>query len=139
MDRVVPAAPPAVDAVGLSETVPVDSEGVAWLLSGLQPTSSVHVVLADQAWRLRFEPSLAPPTSRVILRCETSTGWGLDDPDLIDRHWHRPPYALAIQLVRYTANPAVREVLDNAVIGTRGSRVAFETRLLTAAARLVRD
>jgi hypothetical protein len=139
MDRVLPAASDATDAAAAPDTAPASLENVTWLVSGLRPTSAVQEILADQVWRLRFEPSLAPPTSRVILRCETTTGWGLDDPELIECHWHRPPYVLPIQLVRYAPQSALREVLDSAVVVTRGSRVAFEDRVVKVAARLVRD
>jgi hypothetical protein len=82
-------------------------------------------------------PSAATPYPRSLLRLETADGKDLCDPTVMQQYWHQPPYAMSLRLVSYAPYSSAGTVLDNAVIGTRGDRHLFESRLERTAARLI--
>lgn len=88
-------------------------------------------------------PAHAPVGERSpdpgIVRVETAQGRPVSDTAAIDAHWHRPPYAMSLRLVRYRAGTAAPEVMDEAVIGTRGDREGFRRHVRETADRLMRD
>jgi len=116
---------------------------VVVVLAGVDNSEIVDAALGDtaltEAVMMRFEPSCTAPCDAVLWRLETADGESLNQPDLLKRHWHRPPYALTVRLVRYQAGSTVPEILDEATIGTRGSRAAFRAAADRLAMRLVRD
>ncbi len=73
-----------------------------------------------------------------MLRLEAMDGSPLSD-EQVGRHWHRPPYALPLRLARYAPLAVEPEVLDIAVIGTRGKRSEFDAHVDAIAARLIED
>jgi len=110
-----------------------------FLLAGLEPTLSVRTELGEESSRLRFEPHLIPPCAASILRVEAGAGWALNDPTVMSTYWHRPPYVMPIELVQYESQSAIRQVIDRAVISTRGARTEFRQAADRVAALLVRD
>lgn len=113
------------------------------VVAGIDRSNIVAAALADPALAESivptFEPACSPPCDAVLWRCETAAGQPLNAPGFIGRHWHRPPYALTIRLVRYQPGSSTPEVLDEGTIGTRGRRDAFAASVDRLAMRMVRD
>jgi hypothetical protein len=88
----------------------------------------------------RPEPGVAA-TGRPsdLLRLEDAAGRPFDPIAAVEAHWQRPPYALAIRLVRHAPGTTAGETLDEAVIGTRGPRRQVRDRIEATAARMWRD
>jgi hypothetical protein len=79
-----------------------------------------------------------PPHPLELLRIEGIDGSPLGN-DQIRRCWHRPPYALPLRLARYSPQSVESDLLDFAVIGTRGERREFSARVEAIVARLIED
>jgi hypothetical protein len=113
------------------------------VLAGVDSSRIVDAALADTALTEvalpRFEPACSPPCDALLWRLETATGMSLNQPGLLARHWHRPPYALTMRLVQYQPNSIVPEVLDEGTLGTRGSLTLFKAAVDRLAMRFVRD
>jgi len=116
--------------------IPLSSALGAPVVAGLEPSKTMRAALSDLD--VRFEPQTMPPQARILLRMETSTGQPLDRRT-IATCWHRPPYTLTLRLARYEPGSTVAEGIDEAVIGTRGTRDEFRLHLERTAALLVRD
>src|SRR5947209_3691202 len=80
---------------------------------------ALHNVGMQRATLVRHHPGAAPPYPQELLRIEELDGSPLSN-ERIGRHWHQPPYALPLRLARYAPMSVEPEVLDLAVIGTRG-------------------
>ncbi len=80
-----------------------------------------------------------PPYPSHLLRLEDVDGRPMNDPAIFRRYWHKPPYAMPLHLVSYPPYTSTGTIIDNAVIGTRGSRREFESRVERIATRLVED
>jgi hypothetical protein len=92
------------------------------------------------ARRPRHVNATADPTrASAPLRLEDGAGCALDVTANLALHWHRPPYAMALRVVRDAAEGTGPEILDEAVIGTRGSRAELLERIEAVGARLLRD
>jgi hypothetical protein len=115
------------------------SRGVPILLAGLDPSAPVLAALGDSSAQLCFAPELSPPAPDTMLRLETAAGDPVNNARLLAACWHRPPYSLAIRLVRYGPGSSVREVIDQAIVGTRDTRAGFQTTVERASAMLVND
>jgi hypothetical protein len=113
------------------------------VLAGIDASEIVDAALADAALTevamLRFEPACTPPCDALLWRLETASGQSLNQPGLLGRHWHRPPYAMTIRLVQYQPGSMVPQILDEGTLGTRGPRSAFKTAIDRLVTRLVRD
>jgi hypothetical protein len=113
------------------------------VLAGIDSSEIVDAALDDAALTevamVRFEPTCTAPCDATLWRLETAAGEGLNQPGLIAHHWHRPPYAMTVRLVRYPPGSQVPEILDEGTIGTRGPRPAFRAAIERLAMRFVRD
>jgi hypothetical protein len=98
----------------------------------------LHEVGMQHATLVRFNIGARPPVPDELLRFEDLDGSALTG-ERIGERWHHPPYALPLKLVRYAPLSAEREVLDVAVISTRGKRSEFVARIERTAGRLVED
>jgi hypothetical protein len=98
---------------------------------------ALHDIGRQHQTLVEHNPAATPPHPRPLLRLQLSDGTALCDAALIRKYWHQPPYAMAIQLVSYAPYSASGTVIDSAVIGTRGNRRIFESRLERTVARLV--
>ena len=111
-------------------------------VAGFNVTGGVREALHDagmlHATLVRYHAQAEPPYPHELLRLEALDGSPLSN-DQIARCWHRPPYALPLRLVRYAPLSAVPEVLDFAVVGTRGKRSEFAARVECIVARLIED
>jgi hypothetical protein len=116
---------------------------VVVVLAGVDSSEIVDAALGDTALTdtvmVRFEPNCTAPCDALLWRLETASGESLNQPGLVARHWHRPPYALTVRLVRYQPGSQVPEILDEGTIGTRGPRAAFRAAADRLAMRFVRD
>lgn len=126
MDMIVPGR-----AVALGTPQPTP------LIAGLVPSTVLR--LAAKGDTARLVPNYAPPCPEPLLRLESADAVALNAVDVIATHWHRPPYAMLVRLVFYAPGSRDGQVLDEAVISTRGSRDAFQQRLESTAMRLVQD
>ena len=124
--------------------MPIDG-GQSWrdvAIAGPSLTGSVREMLHDVGMRhatlVRYHSNAAPPYPHELLRIEAMDGSPLSDLQ-IGRRWHRPPYALPLRLARYAPLSVEPEVLDFAVIGTRGERSEFGARVESIVARLMED
>lgn len=112
-------------------------------LAGIDATATLRAALDDAPAtaraKLRLDPTISPPSPHELLRLELADGRPLNHSAAVSETWHKPPYAVAVRLARYQPGAEAAEVLDEAVIGTRGSRKEYRMRLETTAARLVRD
>ncbi|MDR3529387.1 MAG: hypothetical protein P4L90_02345 [Rhodopila sp.] len=122
---------------------PIRKSPAVVVLAGIDSSEIVDAALADtaltEAAMPRFEPACTPPCDALLWRLETASGESLNRPGLLDRHWHRRPYAMTLRLVEYQAGSAVPEILDEGTIGTRGPRTAFMAAADRLAMRFVRD
>jgi hypothetical protein len=113
------------------------------VLAGIDSSEIVNAALGDtalaEAAMVRFEPSCTAPCDALLWRLETASGESLNQPGLVTRHWHRPPYAMTVRLVRYQPASRLPEILDEGTIGTRGPRAAFRAAVDRLAMRFVRD
>jgi hypothetical protein len=113
------------------------------VLGGIDSSEIVDAALGDtaltEAVMPRFEPTCTPPCDALLWRLETSAGKSLNERGLLERHWHRPPYALTVRLVQYQPGSMEPEILDEATMGTRGSRGVFKASVDRLVMRLVRD
>jgi len=113
------------------------------VLAGIDQSHIVEAALADPALAetmvLRFEPDCSAPCDALLWRLETASGDSLSHARLLQRHWHRRPYALTLQLVQYAPGSTTPEILDTGTIGTRVPRGTFLTAVDRLAMRLVRD
>jgi hypothetical protein len=109
------------------------------VIAGLAPNPALRAMLAQTCPGLRLDPDLTPPQPTGLLRLETDAGQPLHHPGVLSRAWHRRPYALPLRLVAYAPGETVPEVIDHAVIGTRGPREAFLAHVDATALRLVED
>jgi hypothetical protein len=113
------------------------------VLAGLNDSPIVDAALADSAVTdaavLRFEPGCSAPCDALLWRLETQTGACLNQPGLLRRHWHRPPYAMTVRLVQYRPGGTTADILDEGTIGTRGSKSAFLASADRLSMRMVRD
>ncbi|MDR3538825.1 MAG: hypothetical protein P4L71_20180 [Acetobacteraceae bacterium] len=107
------------------------------LIAGLVPSTVLRLAAAGDT--VRLAPHHAPPCPEPLLRLETGDGVPLNGRDVIATHWHRPPYAMLMRLSFYAPGSFVPQILDEAVISTRGSRDAFQVRVESTALRLVED
>ena len=73
------------------------------------------------------------------LRLEDAAGREFDPAAALNAHWQRPPYAMTIRLVHRQHDQDGPGVIDEAVIGTRGSRAAVRDRIEATMARMWRD
>lgn len=126
MDTIVPGA-----------VAPIGAPQPTALIAGLVPSAVLRLAALGDA--VRLAPHHAPPIPEPLLRLETGDGVSLNARNVVATHWHRPPYTMLLRLVFYPPNSRDGQVLDEAVIGTRGSRDAFQQRLETTATRLVED
>jgi hypothetical protein len=113
------------------------------VLAGIDGSEIVDAALTDtaltDATMLRFEPGCAAPCDALLWRLETAAGEALNEPGLLGRAWHRPPYALTLRLVQYQPGISEPEILDEGTLGTRGPRGAFKAATDRMAMRFVRD
>jgi hypothetical protein len=113
------------------------------VLAGIDHSEIVNAALADpsltEAAIPRFEPACTPPCDALLWRLEIASGHSLNQPGLLRRLWHRPPYAVTLRLVQYQPGSVVPETLDEGTLGTRGSFPAFTAALNRLAMRFVRD
>ena len=113
------------------------------VLAGIDNSAIVDAALADTALTEaivpRFEPACTPPCDALVWRLETASGESLNQPGLLLRHWHRPPYAVTVRLVQYQAGSVLPEILDEGTLGTRGPRASFKAAVDRLAMRFVRD
>ncbi|MDQ2801615.1 MAG: hypothetical protein M3Y41_02590, partial [Pseudomonadota bacterium] len=79
------------------------------------------------------------PATECRLQLEDGYGRPLDASRAVATHWHRPPYAMMLRLVRHAQGASEPEIVDQAVVGTRGSREEFRRRLALTAERLRKD
>jgi hypothetical protein len=122
---------------------PVRKPPVVAMLSGIDSGEIVNAALADPSLAevviLRFEPSCSPPCDALLWRLETAAGKSLNDVGLLERHWHRAPYAMTFRLVQYQPGSTVPEILDEGTVGTRGTKASFQLAVNRVAMRFVRD
>ncbi|HEY0181714.1 MAG TPA: hypothetical protein VGC09_02805 [Rhodopila sp.] len=113
------------------------------VLAGVDSSEIVDAALADtaltEAVLPRFEPGCSAPCDAVLWRLETASGDSLNQPGLLRRHWHRPPYAMTLQLVQYQPGSTERQILDEGTLGTRGAWLVFKAAVDRLAMRFVRD
>lgn len=102
------------------------------LRDDLHRTGMQHRIL------LRHDTRAEPPYPNELLRIEDLEGLPLTRLTL-RTCWHRPPYAFPFRLVRYAPMSETSEVLDTAVIGTRGKYREFLGRLERTIALLLSD
>jgi len=102
------------------------------LRDGLHRAGMQHRML------VRHDAGGGPPYPNELLRIEDLDGLPLSRKPA-RTFWHRPPYALPFRLVRYAPMSEKAEVLDTAVIGTRGKFPEFLGGLERTIALLVRD
>ena len=136
-----------MDATGhdhRDRVMPIDG-GQSWrkvAIAGPSLTGSVPDMLHDVGMRhatlVHYHSNASPPYAHELLRVEAMDGSPLSDFQ-IGRRWHRPPYALPLRLARYAPLSVEPEVLDFAVIGTRGERSEFGARVESIVARLIED
>jgi hypothetical protein len=107
------------------------------VLAGLAPSPVVRDTLAARCPGIRLQRDRQPPHRDGMLRVETASGRPFHQA--LAGSWHRPPYTLASRLARYAPGSALPEVLDHAVIGTRGERDAFYRHAEQTALRMVAD
>ncbi|MGE0224538.1 MAG: hypothetical protein AB7F35_31370 [Acetobacteraceae bacterium] len=115
------------------------SPGTPLLLAGISPSAMVLDALGEHANGVGFAPDLTPPAPTTMLRLETVHGDPVNAPHVFAACWHRPPYALTIQLVCYGPGSSVREIVDQATIGTKGDRAAVQSAIERASMMLVAD
>jgi hypothetical protein len=112
-------------------------------VAGLDATPSLKASFDDlpepAKSTLCLDPAISPPAPYELLRLELADGRPVNHPTTISQTWHYPPYAIGLRLVRYHPGNESGEVIDEAVIDTRGNRDEYRMRLQTIAARLVRD
>src|SRR4051794_14409371 len=93
------------------------------VLTGIDTSYIVEAALTDPALAetmvLRFEPECSAPCDALLWRLETASGDSLSHAGLLQRHWHRSPYALTLQLVQYAPGSTIPEILDAGTIGMR--------------------
>ena len=99
---------------------------------------ALHNVGMLNATLVRYHARAELPYPHELLRLEELDGSPLSN-DQIARRWHQSPYAIPLRLVRYAPLCVEPEVLDFAVIGTRGKRSEFALRVEGIVARLVED
>ena len=113
------------------------------VLGGIDRCEIVDAALRDtavtEAAMVRLEPTCTPPCDALLWRLETASAKSLNNPGLLARHWHRPPFALTIRLVQYQPGSIVPEILDEGTLGTRGSHAMFTAAVNRLAMRFVRD
>jgi hypothetical protein len=113
------------------------------VLAGIDGSEIVDAALTDtaltDATMLRFEPGCAAPCDALLWRLETAAGEALNEPGLLGRAWHRPPYALTLRLAQYQPGISEPEILDEGTLGTRGPRGSFKAAADRMAMRFVRD
>jgi hypothetical protein len=113
------------------------------VLAGIDPSPIVEAALTDAALAeaavLRFEPGCSAPCDALLWRLETAAGHSLNKPGLLNRYWHRRPYALTVRLVQYLPGSTNPDTLDEGTIGTKGTRNAFLSAVDRLAMRFVRD
>jgi hypothetical protein len=87
------------------------------VLTGIDQSHIVEAALADPALAetmvLRFEPDCSAPCDALLWRLETASGDSLSHARLLQRHWHRRPYALTLQLVQYAPGSTTPEILQS--------------------------
>ena len=110
---------------------------VAGFEAGPTTRQALHDIGLQHQTLVQHHPAATPPYPRHLLRLQVSDGTALSDAALIRQFWHQPPYAMALQLVSYAPHSSLGTVVDGAVIGTRGDRRIFETRVERTAARLI--
>jgi hypothetical protein len=110
-------------------------------VSGFEAGQTTRQVLHDVGLQhetlIQHHPAATPPYPRHLLCLQTFDGTALSDPALIRQYWHQPPYAMALQLISYAPYSPLGRIVDGAVIGTRGDRRTFESRVERTAARLI--
>ncbi len=123
----------------------VRTQAVGWRsvsVAGCWLTGAVREVLHEAGMQhrtlVRCNTRAEPPYPEELLRVEEIDGTPLTG-ERLDAHWHQPPYALPLRLARYAALSSEPDVLDCAVIGTRGSRSDLVAGLQRTGARLVED
>jgi hypothetical protein len=99
---------------------------------------ALHTVGMLHGTSVRYDALAKLPYPHELLRLEELDGSPLSN-DRIASRWHHPPYALPLRLVRYAPQSDEPEVLDFAVIGTRGKRSEFAARVECIVARLIGD
>jgi len=113
------------------------------VLAGIDNSLIVEAALADaalgEAAVLRFEPHCSAPCDAILWRLETAAGESLNQPGVLNRHWHRQPYAVTLRLVQYLPGSTTPDILDEGTLGTRGSRATFQAAVERLAMRFVRD
>jgi len=113
------------------------------VLAGIDTSHIVEAALTDTALGdvavLRFEPDCSAPCDALLWRLETASGESLNQPGLLNRHWHRRPYAMTMRLVQYAPGSTTPDILDEGTLGTRGPRAAFLSAVDRLAMRFVRD
>ena len=113
------------------------------VLAGIDSSEIVDAALRDTALTEavvpRLEATCTPPCDAVLWRLETASGASLNEPGLLRRCWHRPPYALTVRLVQYQPGSMDPEVLDEGTLGTRGPFTVFKAAIDRLAMRFVRD
>ena len=121
------------------QVMPIEA-GQDWrevAIAGPNLTGSVRDMLHDVGMRhatsVHYHSNAAPPYPHELLRIEAMDGSLLSNPQIASC-WHRPPYVLPLRLARYVPLSVEPEVLDFAVIGTRGERREFGARVERIAA-----
>ncbi len=104
----------------------------------------VGLTALDEARRQHapaYEPGAKAPAceGEPELQIVDATGRPAELARMLAAYWHRPPYAMALRLVRRLPGAPEPEIVDEAVIGTRGSRAEFRQRAAATVARLRRD
>src|ERR1700749_1736486 len=111
-------------------------------IAGPSLTAPIREMLHDIGMRhttlVHYHSNAHPPCPHEMLRIEAMDGSPLSNLQ-IGRRWHRPPYALPLRLARYAPLSVEPEILDFAVIGTRGERREFDARVESIIARLIED
>ncbi len=138
-----PATGISVPWAGANLWPPAHRSPVVVVLAGIDSSEIVEAALRDTALTEavipRFEAVCTPPCDALTWRLEVASGESLNQPGLLRRYWHRPPYAMTVRLVQYQPGSVDPEVLDEGTVGTRGSYAAFKGTIDRLAMRFVRD
>jgi hypothetical protein len=112
-------------------------------LAGIDDTvtlrAALTIISASGHAEFQLDSAAVPPTPGELLRLELVEGRPLNHPSAVSDTWHCPPYAVAVRLAHYLPYTETPVILDEAVIGTRGSQSEYRMRLEATAMQLVRD
>ena len=140
--RCAPSARPegqTPPAASLSKNPPWRVMTVAGFEPGPLERRALHAIGAQHRTLIQLHSDAAPPHSRELLVLQSMDGQALSRTGMLERLWHRPPYAMPLRLVRYAPGSCEGEVVDGAVISTCDERQVFRSRVERMAARLIGD